>query len=175
MSIVSFSADLSAGFLVFLSYSSARSSDALPKATCTSMRSIYWRSMESTFVKSPWSTESGNFASSSRRAAAGCLYLNHVEASGVDLFRLACEQDLEGIVAKPKQGIYGVDGTWLKVRNREYSQAERRHEFFNDSLRVGLTRRPVMPGGVPELRPRSAPGTLQRPTGWTRAPRPAWL
>ena len=61
------------------------------------------------------------------------LYLSHVEGAGVDLFRLACEQDLEGIVAKPAHGIYGVDGTWLKVKNREYSQAEGRHEFFNGS------------------------------------------
>jgi hypothetical protein len=27
--------------------------------------------------------------------------------------------------------------TWLKIKYREYSQAEGRHEFFNDSLRVG--------------------------------------
>jgi ATP-dependent DNA ligase len=28
------------------------------------------------------------------------LYANHIERTGIDFFRLACEQDLEGIVAK---------------------------------------------------------------------------
>ena len=38
---------------------------------------------------------------------------------------------MEGIVAKRKLGIYKDDATgWLKVKNRTYSQAERRHELL---------------------------------------------
>jgi ATP-dependent DNA ligase len=48
-------------------------------------------------------------------------------------FQLACEHDLEGIVAKWKNGRYTagrVDTTWLKVRNRAYTQWEAREEMF---------------------------------------------
>ena len=34
------------------------------------------------------------------------LYVDHVVGSGVDLYRAACEQDLEGVVAKPASGRY---------------------------------------------------------------------
>jgi ATP-dependent DNA ligase len=39
------------------------------------------------------------------------------------LFRLACRHDLEGIIAKRKFDPY-LEGhaSWLKIRNREYSQ-----------------------------------------------------
>jgi bifunctional non-homologous end joining protein LigD len=62
------------------------------------------------------------------------LYASHIEGRGTDLFRLVCEQDLEGIVAKWKHGTY-LDGTtkqttWSKIRNPNYSQAEGRHELF---------------------------------------------
>ena len=40
-------------------------------------------------------------------------------------------RDLEGIVAKRKLGIYKDDGnSWLKVKNRTYSQVEGRHELL---------------------------------------------
>jgi hypothetical protein len=49
------------------------------------------------------------------------LYL--IEHCGEDLFRLACQHDIEGIVAKPKHNPYLQDHAgWLKIRNREYSQ-----------------------------------------------------
>ena len=43
------------------------------------------------------------------------LYARHIERNGAEFFRLACEQDLEGIVAKAEQGAYGEG--WFKIRN----------------------------------------------------------
>ena len=60
------------------------------------------------------------------------LYVDHIEGRGVDLFKAACEQDLEGIVAKLANGRYEpVETTWVKIKNRAYSQAERRADFFD--------------------------------------------
>jgi bifunctional non-homologous end joining protein LigD len=56
------------------------------------------------------------------------LYADHVEQYGIAFFRLACEQDLEGIVAKRKAGAYG--DSWFKIRNPVYSQYEGRRELF---------------------------------------------
>ena len=41
------------------------------------------------------------------------------------------EHDLEGIVAKRKRDPYRRGVHWWKIKNRAYSQAERRHELFN--------------------------------------------
>jgi len=63
------------------------------------------------------------------------LYLDHIAARGVDLFRVACERDLEGIVGKWADGTYRTDGratSWLKIKNREDSQMVDRHELFAD-------------------------------------------
>jgi len=66
------------------------------------------------------------------------LYADHVEGTGVDLFRLVCEQDLEGIVAKLKTGLYTPEATtWVKIKNRGYSQAEARRELFERRTAVG--------------------------------------
>jgi ATP-dependent DNA ligase len=56
------------------------------------------------------------------------LYARHFERTGIDFYRLACEQDLEGIVAKLKHGAYGEG--WFKIRNPRYSQYEGRRELF---------------------------------------------
>ena len=65
------------------------------------------------------------------------LFVDHIEARGVDLFKAACEQDLEGIVAKFANGRYEPEATtWVKIKNRAYSQAEGREDFFD--LRVHL-------------------------------------
>jgi bifunctional non-homologous end joining protein LigD len=56
------------------------------------------------------------------------LYADHVERNGIEFFRLTCEQDLEGIVAKLKHGQYGEK--WFKIRNPGYSQREGRRELF---------------------------------------------
>ncbi len=59
------------------------------------------------------------------------LYAGHIETQGVAFFEEICARDLEGIVAKHKQGVYRNDGKdWLKIKNPNYSQAEGRHEFL---------------------------------------------
>ena len=66
--------------------------------------------------------------------AAKCprlLYAQHIEQHGKNFFAEICARHLEGIVAKRKLGIYKDDGnTWLKVKNRTYSQTEGRHELL---------------------------------------------
>ena len=59
-------------------------------------------------------------------------FVEHVPARGVDFFAAACRHDLEGIVAKWKDGTYqsGPRTSWLKIRNPEYSQWENRRDLF---------------------------------------------
>jgi bifunctional non-homologous end joining protein LigD len=66
-------------------------------------------------------------------SAARLLYCDHVEQRGCDLYSLACKHDLEGIVAKHKSGLYLCDEsntTWVKIRNRTYTQIIGREERF---------------------------------------------
>jgi ATP-dependent DNA ligase len=60
------------------------------------------------------------------------LYCDHTEGDGEGLFRLACENDLEGIVSKQKYSPYLTEQktTWFKIRNRNYSQWAGREELF---------------------------------------------
>ena len=59
------------------------------------------------------------------------MYCDHFERDGESLFRLACENDLEGIVAKRKFDPYLPDkASWLKIRNTNYSQWEGREDLF---------------------------------------------
>jgi hypothetical protein len=61
------------------------------------------------------------------------LYVDHIEGRGQELFYLACERDLEGIVAKWKRGAYisSDDRTsWLKIKNREYTHIIGRDKLF---------------------------------------------
>jgi ATP-dependent DNA ligase len=59
------------------------------------------------------------------------LYLEHV-ASGTDLFRVICDRDMEGIVAKQAGARYMPEATtWVKIKNRQYSQAVGREDFFD--------------------------------------------
>jgi ATP-dependent DNA ligase len=46
---------------------------------------------------------------------------------------LICEQDLEGIVAKRRDAVYGEQ--WFKIRNPNYSQYEGRQELFEKRVR----------------------------------------
>jgi ATP-dependent DNA ligase len=49
---------------------------------------------------------------------ARLLYCDHVEHDGEGLFRLACDNDLEGIVAKRMFDPYLPEhASWLKIRN----------------------------------------------------------
>lgn len=60
------------------------------------------------------------------------FYCDHIEGDGESLFRLACENDLEGIVAKRKYDPYlPKQASWLKIRNANYSQWEGREELFD--------------------------------------------
>jgi ATP-dependent DNA ligase len=52
-----------------------------------------------------------------RPEVSSILYCSHVERDGEALFRLACEHDLEGIVAKHRSSPYLTgreDTTWFK-------------------------------------------------------------
>jgi bifunctional non-homologous end joining protein LigD len=78
-----------------------------------------------------------------RPRASSILYCSHVERDGEALFRLACEHDLEGIVAKHSSSPYLIgreETTWFKIRNRSYSQWDGREEMFqrpHEPIEVG--------------------------------------
>jgi hypothetical protein len=59
--------------------------------------------------------------------------MEHVPRRGRDLFRMVCDIDAEGVVAKWSRSRYPSDGnttSWLKIKNPDYSQGVGRHEFF---------------------------------------------
>ncbi len=61
------------------------------------------------------------------------LYVDHVRAAGSKVYRLACELDLEGIVAKKADSPYGENWSnpyWIKIKNPNYSQKEGRADLF---------------------------------------------
>jgi ATP-dependent DNA ligase len=66
------------------------------------------------------------------KRSAALLYADGVARRGTALYRLACEQDLEGIVGKWRHGAYSAEppASWLKIKNPNYSQAVGRHERF---------------------------------------------
>jgi len=67
------------------------------------------------------------------RRADRVRYLDHVVGRGRDLFRAVCELDMEGVVAKRRDGVYTSDPaatTWWKVKNVGYSEARDRWELF---------------------------------------------
>jgi bifunctional non-homologous end joining protein LigD len=60
------------------------------------------------------------------------LYVDYIEGQGTELFQAVCAEDVEGIVAKLAHGPYTPDATtWVKIKNRAYTQAAGRHEFFD--------------------------------------------
>ena len=76
------------------------------------------------------------------RGASPLIYLDHVVGRGIDLFAAVCEMDAEGIVAKRLDGIYDPNvTTWIKVKNRDYTQARDRHELFEGRRTAGAGRR----------------------------------
>jgi bifunctional non-homologous end joining protein LigD len=65
------------------------------------------------------------------KRAERLLYCDHVEAHGEPLFKLVCEKDLEGVVAKRRADPYLPEhAAWLKIRNHDYSQWVGREELF---------------------------------------------
>jgi bifunctional non-homologous end joining protein LigD len=73
------------------------------------------------------------------------LHVDYLPEKGKELFALACEQDLEGVVGKWVQGGYQSDGrstSWVKIKNPSYSQAEGRAELFEGRGRKKRARAP---------------------------------
>jgi len=65
------------------------------------------------------------------------LYVDHTRGNGTELYRLACQLDLEGIVAKRVNSPYEINERsphWIKIKNPNYSQKEGRADLFK---RVG--------------------------------------
>ena len=61
------------------------------------------------------------------------LYADHTRGAGIELYRLACQLDLEGIVAKRAASPYEehpADPHWIKIKNPAYSQKEGRGDLF---------------------------------------------
>ena len=59
------------------------------------------------------------------------LFVDHF-ASGTELFRAICDRDMEGVVAKQASAAYTPEATtWVKIKNRQYSQAVGRQDFFD--------------------------------------------
>jgi ATP-dependent DNA ligase len=84
------------------------------------------------------------------RVESRLLYLDHIAERGCDLFRVACERDLEGIVGKWARGTYQIDTrrtSWLKIKNPGYTQIQDRHELFevrHAAQRIRLHPRPKL-------------------------------
>lgn len=61
------------------------------------------------------------------------LYVDYTRGAGTELYYLACELDLEGIVAKEANAPYEQHCSkpaWIKIKNPTYSQQESRGELF---------------------------------------------
>ena len=61
--------------------------------------------------------------------SARVLYVDHARGAGQRLYQLACEMDLEGIVARRADSPYELqDGfsSWLTIPNPSYSRKERK-------------------------------------------------
>jgi bifunctional non-homologous end joining protein LigD len=65
------------------------------------------------------------------RRAQSLLYAEPV-GSGSDPFRVICEREMEGVVAKQASARYAPEATTcVKIKNRQYSQAVGREDFFD--------------------------------------------
>jgi ATP-dependent DNA ligase len=72
----------------------------------------------------------------------------YIEGRGVDLFNEVCARNLEGVVARRKTGMYATISGWLKIKNPNYTQSERRHELF-ESFKPRRARLPAIPKKPP--------------------------
>ena len=60
-------------------------------------------------------------------------YHSHIERFGKSLYQRTCERNLEGIVCKPRSGLYETRrSVWVKVKNPSYTQAVGREELFEE-------------------------------------------
>ena len=64
------------------------------------------------------------------RRGPSLLYVSHFDGWGTALFGEVCRLDLEGIVAKYKYAPYGLENSWMKIKNQSYSQVIGRDELF---------------------------------------------
>ena len=65
--------------------------------------------------------------------SAHMLYVDYTRGAGTELYRLTCQLDLEGIVAKRAQSPYEDNEEaphWIKIKNAAYSQKEGRGDLF---------------------------------------------
>jgi bifunctional non-homologous end joining protein LigD len=64
------------------------------------------------------------------------LYVDHVRATGTELYQVVCQLDLEGIVAKRADSSYEDKRNhphWIKIKNQTYSQKEGRGDLFGQA------------------------------------------
>jgi ATP-dependent DNA ligase len=93
----------------------------------------------------------------------------YVEDRGIDLFNAVCQHNLEGVVAKRKNGTYATVSGWLKIKNPLYTQSERRHELF-DSFKARTTNAAQLPPIPKKPRLRTIP-VRRKKTGKSRRAR----
>jgi len=68
-----------------------------------------------------------------RRHRSRLRYHSHIERLGCALYKLTCERDLEGIVAKRGDGLYETSKpAWIKIKNPNYGQKEGRDLLFEE-------------------------------------------
>lgn len=66
-----------------------------------------------------------------QRLVRGCTWISPIESHGdPQLFEVVSALDLEGVVAKRRDESYTAGTRWIKVKNRDYSQAIGRWRFF---------------------------------------------
>ena len=71
-------------------------------------------------------------------------------STGTQLFRVICDRDMEGVVAKQASAKYTPEAkTWVKIKNWQYSQAVGREDFFNRPKASLRTSSAVMYTGLP--------------------------
>jgi bifunctional non-homologous end joining protein LigD len=90
----------------------------------------------------------------------------YIEGRGVDLFNEIVRRNLEGMVAKRKNGIYSTVSGWLKVKNPQYTQSERRYELF-ESFKANQGKRELPP--IPKKPPLRAVPLERKKTAKHRA------
>jgi bifunctional non-homologous end joining protein LigD len=74
----------------------------------------------------------------------------YIEERGVDLYNEVVRRNLEGLVAKRRNGVYQTVSDWLKIKNPNYTQSERRYELF-ESFKASQSNRelPAIPKKPP--------------------------
>jgi len=104
------------------------------------------------------------------------LYVDHVVGRGEDLFKIVCDADLEGVVAKWKRGAYMPDDrtSWVKIRNPNYTQVIGRDKMFEKRVGNEVSFRTILVQSSQRLflnrtpRPRSGTEPQMRQTALNR-------